>query len=233
MEEKNELNDIILNRSSGSSGMKKVMLAVASLAIVLIVVVVIMSTLNPEDEAKLPQPIEAPKASAQTTIEDDPLFEPVAIDETSADESLDDVAAKIKQQSKEDDTELITGPNDFYEEEKTEVVVPAKYEKPVKKQPKKVTKVAVKKPSKRVVAKPATKGNYYVQVGSFGKYSPDKKFLKKITDSGYTYRFHEVTVKGRKVTKVLVGPYATDKDARKDLKGIRSKIETGAFLSRI
>lgn len=234
MEEKNELNDIILNRSSGNNGMKKVMLAVASLAILLIIVVVIMSSLNSDGTANLPQPIEPPKASI-SPIEEDPLFQPVAIDEAQNEqESLDDVAKKIKQQS-EEESELISGP-DLFEEEITEVVVPAKYEKPVAKKatkpsPKKVTKTVAKKATlKTAVAKT---GNTYIQVGSFGRFAPDKKFLKKITDNGYTYKIHKVHAGDAMMTKVLVGPYATDADARKDLPAVRSKIVAGAFLSRI
>ncbi len=244
MEEKNELNDIILNRSSGNNGMKKVMLAVASLAILLIIVVVIMSSLNSDGTANLPQPIEPPKMS--TSIEEDPLFQPVAIDETQNEqESLADVAAKIKQQSQEE-AELISGPDDILEEEITEVVVPAKYEKPVVKKAakpvaKKITKKAVTKPvakktvAKKVVAKNSISktGNIYIQVGSFGRFSPDKKFLKKITDNGYTYKIHKVNAGDSMMTKVLVGPYASDSAARKDLPAVRSKIVAGAFLSRI
>jgi DedD protein len=239
MEEKNELNDIILNRSSGNNGMKKIMLAVASLAILLIIVVVIMSSLNSEGTANLPQPIEPPKAST-ATIEEDPLFQPVAIDEVQNEqESLADVAAKIKQQSEE--PEFITGPNEVFEEEVTEVVVPAKYEKPVAK---KATKPAHKKVTKKKVTKPVAKkstsknsiaktGNIYIQVGSFGRFSPDKKFLKKITDNGYTYKIHKVNAGDAMMTKVLVGPYSSDSAARKDLPSVRAKIVTGAFLSRI
>ncbi len=239
MEEKNELNDIILNRSGGNAGMKKVMLAVASLAILLIIVVVIMSSLNSGGTANLPQPIEPPKESlASNALEEDPLFEPVAIDEgLTEEESLDNVAKKIKEQSQaiEPETEFIEGPDEIIIEEPTTVVVPAKYEKPVKKEPVKVTKPAVKpvaKPKPKTT-KPAIKGNYYVQVGSFGRFTPDKKFLQKITSNGYTYKLHKVTVAGKEVTKVLVGPYTTDKAARKDIPDIRAKIEPGAFLSRI
>jgi len=239
MEEKNELNDIILNRSGGNNGMKKIMLAVASLAILLIIVVVIMSSLNSGGTANLPQPIEPPKPSlANSALEEDPLFEPVAIDEgLSEEETLDNVAKKIKEQSQntEVNSELIGGPDEIIIEEPTTVVVPAKYEKPVKEEPKKVVKPVVKpavKPS-TTTSKPAIKGNYYVQVGSFGRFSPDKKFLQKITSNGYTYKLHKVTVSGKEMTKVLVGPYTTDKAARKDIKDIRAKIEPGAFLSRI
>ncbi len=238
MEEKNELNDIILNRSGGNNGMKKIMLAVASLAILLIIVVVIMSSLNSGGTANLPQPIEPPKASLEsTTFDEDPLFEPVAIDEgLSTEESLDNVAKKIKEQSQEieSESEFIAGPEEMMEEP-TEVVVPAKYEKPVKQEVQKVAKVVAKPVAKKTtpVSKPAVKGNYYIQVGSFGRFSPDKKFLDKITSSGYTYKLHTVSVSGKEITKVLVGPYATDKAARQNIKDVRAKIEPGAFLSRI
>jgi DedD protein len=232
MDEKNELNDIILNRNSGNSGMKKLMLAVASLAILLIIVVVIMSSLNSGGTANLPQPIEPPQTNqVQSPVEDDPLFEPMAIDEAvSEEESLDNVAKKIKEQS--ENSELIAGPDEMIEEE-TEVVVPAKYERPVKEEPKQVTKTTEKPAVKKADTKPAVTGRYYIQVGSFGRFAPDKKFLQKITKSGYSYIIHDAKVNGVSMTKVLVGPYATDKAARKDLPSVRSKIEPGAFLSRI
>ncbi len=234
MDEKNELNDIILNRSSGNSGMKKLMLAVASLAILLIIVVVIMSSLNSGGTANLPQPIEPPQSNqVPSPVEDDPLFEPMAIDEAaSEEESLDNVAKKIKEQS--ENSELIAGPDEMIQEE-TEVVVPAKYERPIKEEPKQVTKTVEKaKPAtKKEPVKTASKGSYYIQVGSFGRFAPDKKFLQKITNSGYSYIIHDATVNGVSMKKVLVGPYASDKAARKDLPSVRSKIEPGAFLSRI
>jgi len=245
MEEKNELNDIILNRSSGNAGMKKVMLAVAALAVLLIIVVVIMSSLNSGGTANLPQAIEPPKnVQANTVVDEDPLFEPIAIDEEpSKEDSLDNVAKKIKEQSEKEEaqeisSDFIAGPEEVMIEEPTEVVVPAKYERPVKKQsktiaPKKVTKKTVTKKavSKKTTTKPkaVASGNYYVQVGSFGRFNPDKKFLNKITSHGYTYKIHKVNG----LTKVLVGPYASDAAARKQLPAIRSSIEPGAFLSRI
>lgn len=228
MEEKNELNDIILNRSTSNNGMKKIMLAVASLAILLIIVVVIMSSINSGGTANLPQPIEPPQnIQTQAPIDEDPLFEPIAIEEGDLEEeNLDNIAKKIKEQSRKEESELISGPEDTFIEQETEVVVPAKYEKPV-------VKESLKKTVKKTSPKPAIKGNYYVQVGSFGRYAPDEKFLKKISSNGFNYKFHKLTIKGKEMTKVLVGPYATDKAARKDLGKIRKTIEPGAFLSRI
>jgi len=238
MEEKNELNDIILNRSNGNSGMKKVMLAVAALAVLLIIVIVIMSSLNSDGVANLPQAIEPPKTvQSNPLVDEDPLFEPIAInEEPSQEDNLDNVAKKIKEQNEKEElsTNIIAGPEEILEEETTEVVVPAKYEKPIVKktikQPNPVAKkTVVKEPVKTIAPKPVVQGSYYVQVGSFGRFSPDKKFLQNITDNGFTYKLHKV----KNLTKVLVGPYITDKAARKDLRAIRTKIEPGAFLSRI
>jgi len=236
MEEKNELNDIILNRSGGNNGMKKIMFAVAALALLLIIVVVIMSSLNSGGTANLPQAIEPPKTiQSNPLVDEDPLFEPIAInEEPSQEDSLDNVAKKIKEQSKKEEevsTDFIAGPDEVLVEEETEIVVPAKYEKPIVKKTVKKTepKAVVKEPVKTIAPKPIVQGNYYVQVGSFGRFSPDEKFLLSITQNGFTYKLHKV--KG--LTKVLVGPYSTDRAARKDLRAIRTKIEPGAFLSRI
>jgi len=234
MEEKNELNDIILNRSSGNNGMKKIMLAVASLAILLIIVVVIMSSLNSEGTANLPQPIEPPKAST-ATIEEDPLFQPVAIDEVQNEqESLADVAAKIKQQSEE--AELVSGPDEIFEEEVTEVVVPAKYEKPVAK---KVTKLTPKKVAKKTVTKPVAKksapknsisktGNIYIQVGSFKDPANAIKLIK-----ANNLKYKETDTSDGMLTRVLVGPYYSQKDAQNDLGKVKSKIAAGAFIKKV
>jgi DedD protein len=195
-----------------------------------------MSSLNSGGTANLPQPIEPPRnIQAQAPIDEDPLFEPMTIDDApSQEDSLDNVAKKIKEQSQKEEDELITGPDETFMEEPTPVVVPAKYEKPVQQEVKEVVKKAVvKEPVTKTVKKVATttavKGNYYIQVGSFGRFSPDEKFLQKITGSGYSYKLHKVD----SVTKVLVGPYETDKAARRDLNSVRANIEPGAFLSRI
>ena len=86
----------------------------------------------------------------------------------------------------------------------------------------KVTPVATKK----VV--PTSGKNYYVQVGSFSKYKPNKKFLSSIEDRGYTYRFFKVN----SLTKVLVGPFTSEQEARGALRNIRTNIEAGAFLTK-
>lgn len=103
MEEKNELNDIILNKGGASSGSKKLLLAIATLTLILIIVLVIMNSLKNEDVQHAPQAVLPPEPSAPSEIINDPLFEPVEViqegNESGSSQDLNQVAQKIKQES--------------------------------------------------------------------------------------------------------------------------------------
>ena len=226
MEEKSELGDIILNKNTTPNNNKKVLLAVATLGIILIVVVLLMNTFSSSKEENLPQAVLPPKPAAtvadattqeQTTQEQEPLFEDVeVIDEGSAadeEQRLEAVAKKLKSQTQQ--------------EQKAPAVVkrePKEYVAP-KTEPKKVHTRAVTHKKAPV----AVSGRYYVQVGSFSKYEPNKKFLHSITARGYHYKYHKVD----NLTKVLIGPYSSKSEARKALKDIKRHIEKGAFITKI
>ncbi|EQB35395.1 hypothetical protein M947_08925 [Sulfurimonas hongkongensis] len=221
MNEKNELNDIILNKGNSASSNKKIVLAVATLGVILIIVVMLMSTLTPDAKDNLPQPIPLPQEEV-TTVEkpqEEPLFEEVeVIQENSNDnDNLDQIAQRLKQQSQ-----------DTKEEAKPSV-------KPKKEKAKVATKAEpkVQKKAEAQAPKPSIDNAYYVQVGSFSKYAPNKKFLDSILAQGYRYKFHKVAKGSSVLNKVLVGPFYTEKEARSALRTIRSNIEAGAFLIKL
>lgn len=103
MEEKNELNDIILNKGGASSGSKKLLLAIATLTLILIIVLVIMNSLKNDEVQKAPQAILPPEPTAPTEVINDPLFEPVEViqegNTTAGEQDLDKLAQKIKEES--------------------------------------------------------------------------------------------------------------------------------------
>ncbi len=74
MDEKNGLNDIILNKHSKGNNTKKILLTVATFAIILIIVVVIMNQFSGKKESALPH---APKMSEVVVEEvvEEPAFE--------------------------------------------------------------------------------------------------------------------------------------------------------------
>lgn len=103
MEEKNELNDIILNKGGSGAKSKKLLLAISALTLILIIVLVIMNSLKTESDQKPPHAAIPPEPTAPTEIIDDPLFEPVEViqegSNTTGDEDLGKIAQKIKQES--------------------------------------------------------------------------------------------------------------------------------------
>lgn len=106
MEEKNELNDIILNKGGSGSNSKKLLLAIAALTLILIIVLVIMNSLKSESNEQAPHAAVPPEPSAPSEIIDDPLFEPVEVIQeggnTTSAQDLGQIAQKIKQESFQD-----------------------------------------------------------------------------------------------------------------------------------
>ena len=231
MNDKNELSDIVLNKGNGSGPNKKIILAVATLGVILILVVMLMSSMNSGSNDNLPQAVLPPKPQkevAQNKTDDEPLFQDVKViqDDASSDADLDKIAQKLKQESQ--------GENAAQPQPKqTEKVVTAT--QPVEKKVHPIQKEAPKKP---VVHKHKTKKSnshvlagdrhYYIQVGSFSKYKPNKKFLDSIHKLGYSVKYHKVG----NLNKVLVGPF-TQSEAAKAKKVLRSKVEPGAFLVKL
>ena len=235
MEERNELNDIILNRGGVPNNNRKIILAVATLGVILIIVVMLMNSLTSSGTDNLPQAVlpPEPKAQEMALTDDEPLFEDVEViqeDEANGD-NLDNIAQKLKQESYAQNTQTTVMEPDIIPEPvkkvtpKKPVVKKPVYKKPVAKKPT-VKKVVKPKASTSGVAK-------YVQVGSFSKYEPNKKFLKSITSKGYKYKYHKILRNGKTINKVLVGPFYGNSDTKKALKDIRRNIESGAFVVKL
>ncbi len=219
MEEKNELNDIILNKGGNSSNNKKIILAVATLGIILIVVIMLMNTLASKGTDNLPQAVLPPEPKTKVTQEvtEEPLFEEIEVvqEQTQSNSDLDKIAKRLKKES------LVE--QESASQEKTPAVSVKTPQKP---------KNIEKKTVQKTQTAPAVNA-YYVQVGSFSKYEPNKKFLQSITSKGYSYKYHKVSVNSKTLNKVLVGPFSSEKEARDALKTIRSSIEPGAFLVKL
>jgi DedD protein len=227
MKESNELNDIILNKGGSTNSNKKIILAVATLGVILIIVVMLMNTLSSNGTDNLPQAVLPPEPKAQKAqiVQDEPLFEEVeVVQETSTqNDNLDKIAKKLKAESQE---EIIV-------EESVAKVKPApkKHKPVVKPKPKPAPKKAQVSKTKKVAT--VASGNYYIQVGSFSKYAPNKKFLNSITSLGYSYKYHKVTRNSKTLNKVLVGPFNTSAKAKDARRILRAKVEPGAFLVKL
>lgn len=238
MEEKSELNDIILNKNSSSLGNKKIVLAVATLGIILILVVMLMNSLASSGNDNLPQVILPPEPQKEAkAVTDEPLFEDVnVVQETTQDNvSLDQIAQKLKEESVKETSKVqaqsSTAAAVAEEPKKTETAKAETQKAPTAKTT--TAKVAAKEPLSEPKTATASPSGHYIQVGSFSKIEPNKKFLDSITNLGYKYKFHPVTINSKVISKVLVGPFESEAEARKALKNVRASVEAGAFLTKI
>ncbi len=204
MDEKNELSDIILDKGNASGSNKKIILTIATLGVVLIAVLMLMSSVNSDSTSNLPHAVLPPKPQKEAVrenIQKEPLFEEVQVleDNSPTDADLDKITQKLKEESQK---EVSTAP--------------------VKKAP-----VAAKRVNKPV--KTTTDIKYYIQVGSFSRYEPNKKFLRSIKNLGLNYRYRKVG----NLNKVLVGPFNTRREANSAKRVLRAKVEPGAFLVKL
>ena len=74
----------------------------------------------------------------------------------------------------------------------------------------------------------ATTG-FYVQVGSFSKFAPNKQLLSAIESEKFSYRMQKAGDNNR----LLIGPYATKEEAQNQLNDIRAKLNKDAFIKEI
>lgn len=163
MEEKNELNDIILNKSGSGSNSKKLLLAIATLTLVLIIVLVIMNSLKSESDEQPPHAAIPPAPSAPTEIIDDPLFEPVEViqegsNTTATTQDLGQIAQKIKQESFDNAPvqEKVIEPSTAPVQTAAPVTQAPTRQTAVTTQPKAAATLSTAKAEPKPVAKPAT-----------------------------------------------------------------------------
>jgi DedD protein len=231
MDEKNELSDIVLNKGGSSNSNKKIILAIATLGVVLIVVIMLMNSINSKGTGNLPQAVLPPEpktvTASENTLDKEPLFEdvPVVEEDTQESSNLNNIAKKLKKESAAVSVEEVneTPLKATVTEKKAVPQKTIKHETKVQRQ------VAVKHTSKPVTHKTTPTHAYFIQVGSFSKYQPNKKFLNSITNLGYHYSFKKV----KNMNKVLVGPFATHAQANKAKAVLRSKVAPGAFLVKL
>lgn len=236
MEEKNELSDIILDKDDNKSmKIKRIMIIVALMILVFLVVLVVMKVINKptqkSDNTKLILPPQPVSKQVEPKKEDD-LFKQVPIvEEDNKKESFEAMVKSLKE--KEIQKQTAIEPKIEEVQQKVEQKVQEKVTaKKVVKEPQIKVPAKEVKPVQKETSTKATKG-VYVQVGATSRLTPSKKFLAQLAQQNYTYRLLPIDVNGKKVTKILVGPYTNTTGAKKVLADIKANINKDAFIYRV
>lgn len=227
-DKKNELDDILLSDYDSldtSSKRKKILVIVASLLLLFVIILIIMKVINRPDEISslvddnlipvVTQPnattnISTPIVSANDTNGSSVIVESVTNDTMPKLSDIEDVKEPVVTTPS-----LETAPSTATTKEQT---------KPATTNTKPSTTKSVKASSKPV------KNKYYIQVGSFAKNTPNRDFLTKIEQRRYNYILYDSKIGSQSVTKVLIGTYNNELEARNALPTIRKNIAQDAFL---
>lgn len=233
-----ELGDILLNNSSNDNGKdnkKKYIILGISLVLLFIITLVLIKLLSGgnqdaafEEESKLAQDKLTNDLKVQQEYQKILTEKLKKVNENSqlTDEQAVQETPKQEETTKENPLEM-----PVKEAVELEPVAPKAPERVVKKEaPAPVKKEVVPAPKEQDFTKKApSTTNYvakgvFVQIGAFSK-KPTDKFLANITSKGYSYKLHEVTINGKKLLKLLIGPYNSRSDALKNIDGIKKTFD--------
>ena len=237
--EHNDLDDIVLENMDRKERIKRyiiIAIAIITLAVTVISIVKMVSSSSSAPQEPLSEEIPI------TQEEEIQFNEPLPIQES--DKETEQKESEVDQLIKE----IVTP-------KKETVITPALPKEPIRKKETKPTKKTahtskkIQSQKRQTIKKQSAsfntsmqkqetkksslqKGQFYIQAGAFFKYSPSKKFLKKITKAHFHYTIVTTTKNGSKVQKVLIGPYPSRKEAEKALQKVRATIAKGAFITK-
>ena len=257
--ESQELQDIILeNDDENPNGKaKKIITTIISLIILFLIIVIVVRFLNTNDEE---EPMLSQNTADALILPDEPVAPmPESFEQIPIVTEPELTIGQVLEQKDEPIAELIA-PKEPEKPEpapKAEVKEPtAKPEPAAKPEPKKPEpkKPEPKKPEPAVIkpepkqpalekelTKPEIKANTasssamagsYVQVASVAKFDPKSSLIKKLNSLGYEYKTYETTVNGKKVIKLLVGPFS-GAELKQKLDQIKANIDQKAYIYRI
>jgi DedD protein len=216
--EENELSDILLEQANSKNTMavkaKRLIIIAILLILLFIVVLLIMKFINKSDEQ--PQ-----NKLTQTMLEESANIPNTTV--TQIEETI------VSEQPEETVEENNVSPQ-ITEIEQTSQQIPEPTITEVEQPP----KIVVTPPAdpKQNTAQNGVKNGWYIQVSSSIN-APAKSFLNNIAKKGYSHHQYKTTINSKQVTKTLIGPYSSDKEARAALLNVKSDISKDAFVYQV
>lgn len=245
IEEKQELSDILISESDHKmSGSKKILLLGGAGTLLFMVAIFVVYTLN-KDATEQADTVSAlpPKSLQQNTLQptpaDAPLFEQVPIKESaSAEEKFEQIVNDIKEKQQQEEKEsiapkpapVVKAPELPRAPEAKPAPKPVPAPAPVVQAPKPTAPKPAAAAQQPVTSVPS---GFYVQVGAFFRFNPDRKFIETIRENNLSYQLFKVTSSDREITKVLIGPFDTRQQAASVIGTIREKINKQAFITKV
>lgn len=254
MENKNEFDDLILEKNNKSEKIKKILLRIIALVVLFLVVMVVMKLINTSSTEEAENAIpEEPVLELNTekndviNIGNDPAeleFEMIKNSLQGEDNKAENNNSVLEENITKTDVFVLPEAN-----KSSEVII--EQEQIIQKEPVINNNNEIKKeqtnPSKQDVKKQTSSTNdlfknignskitssglvpgIYIQIFSVSNLDQKSKELLSVKNKGYDYKLYKTMVNGKEVHKVLVGPFKKE-EIKSELEKIRANIAKGAF----
>lgn len=259
MNDKNELNDILISESNPKLiSPKKILVLGAAGTVLFLVTIFVVFLVSRSGDSKTPpqqkqsqqteiasnalKPIE-PQSLPSDQLPKEPVFEEIKLKEeqpkTDKTDKIEKALQEIKERNKQ---EAMTKQTQNTSSSQASQIA---QKEPEKTQTKEVQTKAQKSDIKQDFHNISTPNitaskqensevpkGYYVQVGAFFKFNPDKKFLDTLKNNNYQYHMLKTKSGNNDVVKVLIGPFVDEIEAKRALQKIREQINSSAFITR-
>jgi len=222
-------NDLMQNIGSGGNDtkMRKYLMIGGGVFVVFVVGIVIakFAFSSPKQNTDVVLLPEMKTISDKSNKGDTDLFNSIPIDNSKANDSKKEPKKEVvKQEVKQKEKKFKKPVVEDVEENKLPVE-PLKVEKVMEKPKKENIKKGVKAITKNYP--------YFIQVAAVTRGEPSKKFLKLIEKNGFHYKIQMLDIKGVKVKRVLIGGFATSKEAKAVLPKVKQKLSSSAFIKKL
>ncbi|PZT48080.1 hypothetical protein B6S12_05910 [Helicobacter valdiviensis] len=240
-EEEIELNDLLISDAEGeeikSSSSKKIMLLGAIVVILFAAIIFIIYLMQGDDNAKnantqapmQTEKVEMPQNLPPMQAQDDkqiPINTNTNTETSNTDEQFQRIIDQIKSQQAGNVASNTQAPNAQEPAKPKEPIAQNKPKEEVKSPKDTFKQIQANSPQEQGTE--ATKG-FYIQVGSFSKYSPNKQLMNAISKEQLSYRMQ----KAGDTNRLLIGPFNTKAEAKGKLEEIKAKINKDAFIKEI
>jgi DedD protein len=242
-----EFDEFDFTQDNKSAKLKKAVFLIAILAVVFVIVFIVSTSFTSSGESDSST---APETEEFMDLESDPFFSEMAPSRettnnfepnprndrpepfnTAIDDNIE-IPEPAPAQPESSAMDYLEKDKIFNSSEPTAEKVVEEYDV-FQEQPKPVVKP---QPEPVVTSMPVQNSNltvdrkYYIQTGTFFKYKPNEKYLKKIMELQLTYHLDTYVSNEKELTRVLIGPFESKAEANEKLPTVHEHIEKSAYI---
>lgn len=231
MDDKRELNDILIGGEDvRSKNTKKLILLIIAIVVLIIAIAVIVLNLSSSNTEEVI--VDVNSTGLDTNIPTNNEFNSIPVNDDSVqfEQIVKEIRSRQQNAPEQPSTSIPSAPlpsSNEVEKIQMPTRTPQTGSTRITSQP----RTQVSQPSATSMPRgnngDIAENGIYLQVGAFSK-TPNKQFLDSVNK--YSYRVQEIMINSKVITRYLIGPYANRSAAQRDVNAVSRDITTPVLL---